>query len=92
LNAIAETPFAAQSDATTTYLDVLEQCRNKLAVVDEELLVLRYVENLGSREIADRLRRPQQSVCNSLTRIRGWLLHCVTQALAQQDRPKEEPS
>ena len=28
---------------------------------------LRYVENLGSREIADRLQRPQPSVCHSLT-------------------------
>lgn len=92
LNAIAETPFAAHSDATTSYLDVLQQCRNKLTAADDELLVLRYVENLGSREIADRLRRPQQSVCNSLTRIRGWLLNCVTQAFARQDRAKEGQS
>lgn len=92
LNAIAETSFAAHSDATASYLDVLQQCRNKLGVADEELLVLHYVENLGSRQIADRLRRPQQSVCNSLTRIRGWLLDCVTKSLAQQDRRTEEHS
>ena len=92
LDAIAETAFTAHSDATAIYLDALRQCREKLSAADEELLVLRYVENLGSRQIADRLQRPQQSVCNSLTRIRGWLLECVTKALARQDRPKEEHS
>jgi RNA polymerase sigma-70 factor, ECF subfamily len=92
LDAIAETPFAAQSDVTGGYLDALRQCREKLSALDEELLVLRYVENLGSREIAEQLQRPQQSVCNSLTRIRGWLLECVTKAVARQDRPTEEHS
>jgi RNA polymerase sigma-70 factor (ECF subfamily) len=90
LDAIAETRFAANSDPAATYLDALRQCREKLNASDEKLLTLRYVENLGSHEIADQLQRPHQSVCNSLTRIRAWLLECVTKALARQDRPTEE--
>lgn len=92
LDVVAETPCAANRDAMATYLDALQHCREKLSVLDEELLELRYVENLGSREIADRLQRPQQSVCNSLTRIRGWLLECVTKTLARQDKPTEGQS
>ena len=66
LDALAETELTAHSDATAAYLDALRACREKLSATDEELLGLRYVENLGTHQIADRLRRPQPSVCNSL--------------------------
>ena len=42
-------------------------------------------EDFGSREIADRLRRPQTSVCRSLNRIRQWLLECIQMELARQE-------
>jgi RNA polymerase sigma-70 factor, ECF subfamily len=92
LDSLCETALTPHSDATDVYLDALRRCREKLSAADEELLALRYVENLGSRQIADRLQRPQQSVCNSLTRIRGWLLDCVTTQLARQERPAEDGS
>jgi RNA polymerase sigma-70 factor, ECF subfamily len=92
LEALTETPRLAHSDATDFYLDALRRCRQKLNAADDELLGLRYAEDLGSRQIADRLRRPQQSVCNSLTRIRRWLLDCVTTELARQDRRTEDRS
>jgi DNA-directed RNA polymerase specialized sigma24 family protein len=59
-------------------------------MTDENLLELRYVEDLGSREIADRVQRPQQSVCQSLKRIRRWLLECVKVELARQERSGKE--
>jgi RNA polymerase sigma-70 factor, ECF subfamily len=86
LDALVGAAATVQSDATTSYLEALQSCREKLTAADEELLGLRYVEDLGSRQIADRLRRPQQSVCNSLTRIRGWLLECVRAELARHER------
>jgi RNA polymerase sigma-70 factor, ECF subfamily len=87
LNALADTDLTVHSDATAAYLDALQSCREKLNATDEELLGLRYVENLGTHQIADRLQRPQPSVCNSLARIRGWLLECIMTKLARQDRP-----
>lgn len=86
LEALVETPLTVHSDATEVYLDALQRCKKKLSAADEELLGLRYAEELGSGQIAERLQRPQQSVCNSLSRIRRWLLECVTSELARRDR------
>jgi RNA polymerase sigma-70 factor, ECF subfamily len=82
----------SQSGQAESYLAALRRCKAKLSTVDEELLELQYVEDLGSRQIADRLRRPQQSVCQSLKRIRRWLLECVQMELARQTRSGEDPS
>ena len=85
LDVLAETTTDARSDEADLYLAVSRRRKAKLPAADEELLVLCYVEDLGSREIADRLRRPQPSVCNSLKRIRRWLLECVRLELARQE-------
>jgi RNA polymerase sigma-70 factor, ECF subfamily len=92
LDALADTDLTARSDATAAYLDALQLCREKLSATDEELLGLRYVDDLGTHQIADRLQRPQPSVCNSLARIRDWLLQCVMTELARQDRAAEDRS
>jgi RNA polymerase sigma-70 factor, ECF subfamily len=86
LNALAGTVLDAQSDEPELYLAALRRCRAKLCAVDEQLLALRYVENLSSSQIADRLQRPQPSVCNSLKRIRRWLLECIEAEVARQER------
>ena len=67
------------------YLAILEHCREKLNNADEELLELHYAEELGSRQIAERLQRSQPSICNSLNRIRGWLLECIRMEMARQE-------
>jgi RNA polymerase sigma-70 factor, ECF subfamily len=85
LDAMAETTLTAQHGPVEVALTALRQCRQKLDAADEELLDLRYVQDLGSREIADRLQRPQTSVCRSLNRIRNWLLDCVEKELNRQE-------
>jgi RNA polymerase sigma-70 factor, ECF subfamily len=92
LDALAETTLDGQCSEAEVYLAALEHCRQKLNTTDEELLDLRYDENLGTREIADRLRRPQQGVCHSLKRIRRWLLQCIQVELAQQSHSGKELS
>ena len=92
LDALAETRLEDPSDGTELYLAALRRCRDKLDAADEELLELRYVEDLGSREIADRLQRPQPSICRSLNRIRNWLLECVEMELARQEHSGKELS
>jgi RNA polymerase sigma-70 factor (ECF subfamily) len=92
LDALAETTLSAQHGGVELALAALRRCREKLDIADEELLELRYVENLGSGEIAARLRRPQPSVCRSLNRIRNWLLECMTMELARQEHSGQELS
>jgi RNA polymerase sigma-70 factor, ECF subfamily len=85
LDDLAETVTDVRSDPEERPLLALERCREKLRIVDEELLELHYVDDLSSRQIADRLQRSQSSVCNSLNRIRNWLLDCVQAELARQE-------
>jgi len=86
LDALAESALSTQRSGIDLGLAALKGCREKLSSEDGELLELRYVEDLGSREIADRLQRPQPSICRSLNRIRGWLLDCIKNELARQER------
>lgn len=85
LDAIAEVVLDAQGDGVELYLAALRHCRETLDAADQELLQLRYVENLGTREIADRLERFQSNVCRSLNRIRLRLLRCIQTELARQE-------
>lgn len=85
LDSLAETPLSVQPGDQDPAMVALERCREKLDVADAELLELRYVEDLGSHEIADRLERPQTSVCRSLNRIRNQLLKCVRMELNRHE-------
>lgn len=90
LNAFTEAALDSSSPRSDLdYMTALEFCRGKLAATDEELLKLRYEEDLGSRQIAERLGRPQQSVCQSLKRIRCVLMECMKTELADDGRSGE---
>lgn len=90
LEALVDTVVAPHGDETEPYLAALRRCKAKLGPADEELINLHYVDDLGSRQIADRLERPYRSVCNSLHRIRSWLLNCVQMELARQEHGRQE--
>ena len=92
VDALVETVIEVQGDGMEPYLAALRRCREKLSPADEELIELQYVENLGSRQIADRLQRPQPSVCHSLSRIRSWLFECIQTELARQEHSGQELS
>lgn len=88
LDALEETA-SRDVDNDRYYLTAFRRCREKLNASDEELLRFRYVEDLGVRDIADRLQRLPPNVCRSLNRIRRWLLDCVRMELARQEHPGE---
>jgi DNA-directed RNA polymerase specialized sigma24 family protein len=90
--AFVETVRETQSDATDSYLAALNRCKGKLAVEDEELLTLRYVEDLNTRQIAERMGRAQASICHSLARIRRWLFGCIHAELERQEQVGRELS
>jgi RNA polymerase sigma-70 factor, ECF subfamily len=86
LDVVSEIEAETLNDAADAYLNALRRCRTKLSVEDEQLLELHYVDDLGSRQIADRLQRPQPSVCRSLNRIRNWLFQCIRMEMAREER------
>lgn len=92
LDALAEIVVDPSGDDAELYLATMQRCREKLSATDEELLQLRYVEDLGIREIAERLDRFKSNVCRSLNRIRRWLLECIQAELARQDHSEKCPS
>jgi RNA polymerase sigma-70 factor, ECF subfamily len=85
LDAFTDSDFSRQSDSTTSYLAALRDCKAKLASADLQLLDYHYSKDLSAQEIADRIGRSRQSVCNSLLRIRRWLLDCIRMQLARQE-------
>ena len=92
LDALAVTVIDVQKEGMEPYLAALRRCKGKLSPADEELIELHYVDDLGSRQIADRLRRSQPSICNSLKRIRCWLFECIQTELARQEHSGNELS
>jgi RNA polymerase sigma-70 factor, ECF subfamily len=90
LDVLVESPCEVHGDASEFYLAALKLCRTKLSAMDEDMLKLRYVDDLGTRQIADRLGRSQPSICHSLMRIRRWLFECIQAEMARQQRSQEE--
>lgn len=87
LDSLADAAGEAYGGNVEQYLAALRRCKTKLDSDDEQLLNLHYGSDLRTREIADRLDRPQTSVCRSLNRIRGSLLACIERELARQEHP-----
>lgn len=87
LNALAATVSEAQGDGAELHLAALRRCKEKLTAADDELLHLRYVEDLSTVEIAGRLQRLQPNISRSLNRIRRWLLECVRMEMTHREHP-----
>jgi RNA polymerase sigma-70 factor, ECF subfamily len=91
LDALVETSLDTELCGVELGLAALRRCKAKLSDRDQELLDLRYAEDLGSQEIAARLQRPQHSVCHSLQRIRRWLFDCIQMEVARDEHLRGEP-
>lgn len=85
LDALTATTPDPDADGLQPYLTALQRCRQKLNDSDADLLRLHYADDLGSRQIADQLKRSQSSICHSLKRIHVALLDCIRIELAQHE-------
>ena len=90
VDVLAETEPEQRDVDGDAYTLALQQCRNRLTAEDEELLRLRYVEELSMAEIAQRSQRLRQSIGRSLNRIRRCLFECIQMELARQERSSNE--
>jgi RNA polymerase sigma-70 factor, ECF subfamily len=89
LDTLTEVAVGVREDWAEAYQAALRHCRAKLAAADEELIELHYGEGIGTRQIADRLQRPQQSICRSLNRIRAWLFECIQREMAREESSRQ---
>ena len=89
LSEITIEPYDAGAEV---YLAALRRCRQKLDATDDELLQMRYVDELSTIEIANRLQRLQPSVSRSLNRIRRWLFECIEMELTKHEYSSKELS
>lgn len=92
LDVLIDSAAELYDDEVESHLVALRRCREKLVGTDDELLHLRYVEELNTVQIADRLQRLQPNVSRSLNRIRRWLTECVRMELARQTHPRGNSS
>jgi RNA polymerase sigma-70 factor, ECF subfamily len=82
--------IARQSEDSVDSLEdrrrALLACLSKLAPADRELIRHRYAPGETGKSVARRLRRPANSVYQSLSRIRRALLECINRRLAAEAR------
>lgn len=62
--------------------NALSECIKKLREPDQELLRRRYATDSNGDEVAHQLRRPPNSVYQSLGRVRRVLLECIRRQMA----------
>jgi len=79
--------LAAEAESRATTFDerqaAMQECMQRLPKADAELIRQRYSEGLTGLQLAELLKRPVNSIYQSLARIRRALLDCITRKLAR---------
>lgn len=73
-----------QSDQLDARSDALRTCLSKLPAAHRKTVLLRYFEDLGIDEIAEKTKRTAGAVYRLLSRVRTALNDCITQTLEAQ--------
>ena len=76
------------SDLVADRRDALSDCVKKLRDPDRDIVEACYGEGKQVAQFARELGRRQQSVHNSLRRIRKILLDCINRTLSDRERPQ----
>lgn len=72
-----------REDPRASSVAALERCIAKLTPRAQELVQLRYHEDLSGQHIADRLRKPLNTIYVAISRIHRTLAECVRSELAR---------
>ena len=67
-------------------VEKLKGCLARMSKRDQQLIQLRYEQDLRVGEISRRVDRPVQGLYQAFSRIHNTLLQCVRRALASQER------
>ncbi len=77
---------ASDFDDIDQRVEKLKGCLARLSQRDQQLIQLRYEQDLRVGEISERVNRPVQGLYQAFSRIHNALLQCVRRALASQER------
>lgn len=80
-----EAKATKRQDNSKEYLSYLKQCIQKLNLNDQQLMLLRYQQNVKVKEIARQIGRSVQSVYQNIGRVQELLLSCVRSAILLDD-------
>ncbi|MBI1370825.1 MAG: sigma-70 family RNA polymerase sigma factor [Planctomycetes bacterium] len=72
------------SSQTELYRDALEHCLNRLPERQRAMVAMRYGDELGREQIAERLKTTASAVAMALTRIRRALATCIETRIASE--------
>lgn len=75
----------AISDQSTTRMDALSDCLDRLTPADREMIQDRYYYQRAPKEIAAMRSRSLDSVYRALSRIHNLLLNCVERTVAREE-------
>lgn len=75
-----------RDDPRASSVAALERCIAKLTPRAQELVQLRYHEDLSGQHIAERLRKPLNTIYVAISRIHRTLAECVRSELARSGR------
>ena len=79
---------AKEPDLLEARREAMRRCADCLNPSDRELLDLRYIPSATIKEVAQRLGRPANSVCQSLSRIRQALWDCINEEMIADEKHK----
>ncbi|WP_419192672.1 sigma-70 family RNA polymerase sigma factor [Kolteria novifilia] len=74
----------AEADRGLERRRALNECVKRLPEKDRELLETCYTTDLQIKQIAEKIGRSSQSICNSLRRIRSALFECIHRRLSTE--------
>lgn len=86
VEAIAEHQLS-HNDELSARQSALSKCLEKLPPKDRQLVEQCYHRGATVKSVAERLRRPVDSIYKRLSQIRGLLFNCVTREIAKEGRP-----
>lgn len=67
------------------YIDLLNQCIEKLDTKDSQLLKLRYMSGYSVNEISKRFNRTIQAVYRRLSILHGFLTRCIKRSIRTEE-------
>jgi len=79
-----------RDDPRSTSIDALEHCLNKLTPKAQELVQMRYHQDLSGQTIAEQLKKPLNTIYVALSRIHRSLGECIRGEISRREAQHAE--
>lgn len=82
-----QTRGAEEAVSANEYMDKLQNCISKLKTRDQQVVKLRYWDDLSVADISGRIQKTPRAIFYALSRIHDQLVKCVQQAWSMGGNP-----